>query len=341
MVKENAHILIWFPYLTYMNKLYKLYKKEEYYKILEYFEKNNNFTRDSILYLGIVLFEIGYPNQAMKYFYLSDETYYPLDIINKRNILIGLYYYSKGCYKKAKNMFNISNDGGKEWMKLLNLDNNLRFYKTNIYKSSSLNFYFDDSILDYQKDQFVIRYNLSYEVIYNFYKPNFPKSIDIFVYNNNVDAIFNKLSYSNSFLYTIHTNLFNECGHELAHLAVASLQKDRKFINKFINEGIAEVFNKTIYNNKFIISNLNTVIDLCDNTNNMKDIEILFVGKIFFTYLYYYGNKNQFIKISREQSRDNLVGTYGDLLFEAEEYTLNYIEKRNYKIIGDKRDEYL
>ncbi len=324
-----------------MDNLYKLYKKEEYYKILEYFEKNNNFTKDSVLYLGIVLFEIGYPNQAMKYLHLCDKRYYPSDVINKSNVLIGLFHYSKGDYKKAHNMFNISNENGKKRIKLLNLDKTLKFYKASIYNSSLLKFYFDESILDCQKYQFIVRYNLSYKELYDFYKPDFPKSIDIFVYNNVVDTISNKLSYSNSFLNTIHTNLFNECGHELAHLVVASLQKDKKIINKFINEGIAEVFNKTIYNNKFIIKNLKSVIELCNNTYKLKDMEMLFVGKIFFTYLYYYGNKDQFIKISREQSIECLVDTYGDFLFEAEEYTLNYIKKSNYKVIGDKKDEYL
>ena len=90
---------------------------------------------------------------------------------------------------------------------------------------------------------------------------------------------------SDLFLNTIHTNLNNECGHELAHIVVASLQKEKKYLNKFINEGIAEVFNKINYVNKYDFGDLNSIIDLCDIEDYLNDIDdkkILYICKVFF-----------------------------------------------------------
>lgn len=314
----------------FMNNLYNIYNKGDYREILNYFYNYRQINDYDSLYLGLVLFEIGYFEESIKYFTIANYEKYPDDILKKAKILISLYHYSKGDYTKSYEYLKNQDKEENEWMNLLDLNNKFNIYELEKTDKNILRFHIDPKISYVDSVKFMEDYINVFKEINIFFNPIFRKKIDIFVYNNNVDVLSNNLSYSNNFLNTIHTNLQNECGHELAHLAVASLQKSKKRINKFINEGIAEVFNKTNYYHKYNSKNINSIINLCDlpeNYYNLYDKLFMRVGKIFFSFLYKYGTKEQFIYISANQSKEDLLETYDDLAREAEKFTLDIIKK--------------
>lgn len=308
-----------------MNSLYKDVINENYEDILNYFYSSKKINENTILYLGIALFEIGYPYEGMEYFKLADYSKYPKKIVIRAEILKALFYFSVGNYSKSCKLLTNLGDYGKDWIYLLNINQEFRI----VYEDSFLRFHFEPSIIKSEAKEFIIDYKNSFQQIKKVYKPNFRKKVDIIVYSGLSDVLSNRLSYSNNFLNTIHTNLNNECGHELAHIVVASLQKEKKYLNKFINEGIAEVFNKINYVNKYDFGDLNSIIDLCDIEDYLNDIDdkkILYIGKVFFSYLYKHGNGEQFLSISKNQTKENLLNTYGKLALSAESFTLDYLK---------------
>lgn len=183
---------------------------------------------------------------------------------------LGIAFYV--CEKYAESKISLQNGKTFEdiesslWLELLFPDT------AEIIIDNNLIFNFVGKFTKLEKRIFILKnikmYSYLSKAIDNFYK--FDKKINIYIYENRIDSIGNSLSYSNNFMLTIHTNLYDVYGHEMAHVIFNNIHQNSNK-NTFIDEGIAVFFDRILSFEEY----------MSKNNNNIKKFDVKELWKDF------------------------------------------------------------
>lgn len=309
--------------MTKITSMKNLYTNKDYDGILNAFESNLELAMSKeLVFLAFTLFDIGYFEESQEYLNESLSKGISSDEASKVYLYMGLYYYSIGKYKSSKSCFqkSISTKGlySKEsinWMKLLCL---IQANVIKIHQYPYMNFYFEANLSKKDRKIFIKKYINSYNRISNFFIPKLNKKIDVFVYAGRFDIINNNLSYANPFLKTIHAYYLDEDGHELTHIIAQNMDRKIMFINRFVNEGIAECFNRVECRKfDYTYRRLDSVFHLWEDYDLFDTKYANAIGRMFFKKLLADGTRKQFICITMNQSLGNVLRTYGQLAIDT------------------------
>lgn len=304
-----------------------LYKSKDYATILEYFETSYLSASDSDkYYLGLSLFELGYKREGADLL-VDTVTRLRNDDCSRGMGYIGLSFFSIGeyiqatdwLYKSATLMGEFSSESSK-WLKLLHLSESAR--PAAFHENEYMRFHYVDCFSPVTRDEFEKNYTAAYVQLMSFFEVKLPKKIDVFIYNGHKDSIGGNLSYANPPLETIHVYIFEDCGHELAHVVSNYIPGGISVKSPFVDEGIAEYFNRTKYYTNFDQNNHN--IDIFDLWANFRAYDRNYshaIAKRFFSELIECGGKKRALALLHEQTIANAQKIYGKLLFEIKKHT--------------------
>lgn len=331
MGKENAQLLICHHLHIFIIELTmemkKLYEEKRYFDILKQFEKKNENilkNKEELYYLGLCLFDLGYLQDSINLLNNTISKIEDLDF-SRGYCYIGLGKYAFGDYQLATKWLEQSarekgdfSEEACKWINLLHLSK--KSLLTNLVESKCMRFHFIDDFSNRDCSNFINQYINVYPEIKNFFKPKLPKKIDVYIYKDRKDSIGGQLSYAIPSLCAIQVHLGEECGHELTHVISHYIKNGIKNKIAFIDEGLAEHFNKVRYSNQCKkIDHKVDIFDMWSNYDNYNKYHSRSVAKFFLQKLINCGGRNKLIEFIHDQTISNAERIYGDLLYEVKQ----------------------
>lgn len=301
------------------DRIKHLYENQQYNQIIELFNVSQERSDDEMkMFVGFSLTEIGFPVEAIKCLSSIENVKNKKDL-GKIYRYIGLNEFMVSNYVEAKNMLiegsTHSDHESHLWINLL-------FPSLFDYvEGENLIFRFVDPISPLERKIFIKKNSDAFGRISRFIGSenhnSVSKKIDIYCYTTRQDKIGNSLSYADNGMKTIHTNVGDSKGHEIAHILFNSIHESMKR-NKFIDEGIATFFDEGFTYSEYMKKYENVVpnFDLLEVWNNK---EIVFSNKpglhnfagAFVGFLIETFGKNQFIEFIRDESYENARLLFG------------------------------
>lgn len=264
---------------------------------------------------GIQMFLRGNTKKAIDIFEKLPEKY-KIEIL----LYLGLAYYMNGNYyfayeylKQCSELDKIESENANNWIRHLDLS---ACESIDVLSLDKINIHFMEHFEKREKYIFISKNLLAYKYLSSCINTDFQKKIDIFVYQENIDNIGNRLSFANPPLLTIHTQIGHTKGHELAHLFVNNIFGGVKSKARFVDEGFAGFLNeKKVYNEMKVVEILGKkCINVYDYWENFEKDSVsfsycvaeCFIG--FFVYKIGIKDANLLMKYQRYHDAKKIYG---------------------------------
>lgn len=301
-----------------IKEIEKMYQNQDYSALLVYYSEYGIHSPDESMILAFALLEIGYFYEALSYMEKINEHMIDLKYRGKFYRYLGLAYYYLNKYKESLESFEkgvLYGDLESElWKKLLFSDVN------EVIEVKKIIFRFQSNISSHDKKRIISSAISTYKKMENFFEINIKKRIDIYIYDQPIDVLGNRLSYTDNGMKIIHMYK-NDCiSHEIVHLFANSLHIPMNR-NSFIDEGIATFLSSDLDYMKYKKTHYNKFIqfDLIETWKNdinelslkVRDGYYYVAGALVGFLINAYGKQN-FLNFIKDESYKNAEKIFGD-----------------------------